>query len=192
MSIGSTRDARYTLVAIWLHWSIALLIIFNLSLGFFMEGFGQPFRRQFVELHISSGMTVLALSLARIVWRLTHTPPLFSAGTKKWEERTAHVAHSILYFMMIAMPLTGWSIISAHPPKPGAGANVWGLVLVPAIAPVAHIDQSIQKQVHDNLVRAHSIGGWIMIGLLVLHVAAALKHQFHDRQGEFARMGIGR
>jgi cytochrome b561 len=191
MSLGQTNDLRYTRVAIFLHWTIALLILFNLLLGFFMEGFQQPLRHQIVELHISSGLTVLALTVLRIVWRLTHTPPPFTPGTKKWEERTAHFAHALLYIMMLAMPLTGWSIISAHPPRPGSGANVWGFLHVPALAPIARIDPAIQKQVHDNIVTAHSIGGWILVGLLLLHIAGALKHQFYDRQREFARMGVG-
>jgi cytochrome b561 len=179
-------------VAIALHWAIAVLILFNLTLGFFMEGFKQPLRHQIVELHISSGLTVLVLTVMRISWRLMHTPPPFSPGMKPWERQTAHFAHAILYFMMLAMPLTGWSIISAHPPRPDAGASVWGLLHVPAIAPVAHIDPAIQKKVHDQIVEVHSIGGWIMVGLLLLHVAGALKHQFYDGQREFVRMGIGR
>jgi cytochrome b561 len=192
IEIGSTLDARYTVIAMCLHWAIALFILFNLTLGYFMEDFKQPLRHQIVELHVSSGLTVLALTILRVAWRLTHAPPPFPAGMKRWEKCTAHAAHFALYFMMFAMPLTGWSIISAHPPRPGAGANVWGLLHIPALPPLANISLSIQKQVHDNLVEVHSIGGWIMIALLVLHVAAAFKHQFFDMQREFSRMGIGR
>lgn len=182
---------RYTTVAIALHWAIAALIIFNLAFGFFMEGFKPPLKGIVVPLHISSGITVLALTVVRIVWRLTHKPPPFSSDLTAWERTAAHAVHGFLYFMMVAMPLTGWSIISAHPPRPGAGPVIWGLFRVPPISAVANIDPSIQVKAHDNFVELHSIGGWIMLALLGLHVAAALKHQFYDRHAEFARMGIG-
>lgn len=189
---ASTQSERYTRVAIALHWAIAVCIIFNLSIGFFMEGWEQPWRGKFVGLHISFGMTALALTVLRVLWRLTHKPPPFSSDMKPWETRLAHLVHFILYFMMVAMPITGWSIISAHPPRPGSGANVFGMLLVPPLGPVSKIaDVEYQKVVHDQFVELHEIGGWIMVALLVLHVAAALKHQFIDRHSEFARMGVG-
>ncbi len=60
---------RYTPVAIFLHWTIAAFILFNLSVGFFMEGFARPLKELVVPLHISSGITILALTLLRILWR---------------------------------------------------------------------------------------------------------------------------
>lgn len=184
---------RYTKVAIALHWMIAALIIFNLALGFFMEGFAPELKRIIIPLHISSGLTVLVLTVLRIVWRLTHRPPPFVDELSAWERGAAHTVHGLLYVLMLVMPLTGWAFVSANQPRPdgSTGSMLWGLVHWPAISALSQLEVSAQKEVHDSLVTAHAIGGWLMIGLLVLHIAAALKHQFYDRQAEFARMGIG-
>jgi cytochrome b561 len=182
---------RYTRVAIALHWAIAVCILFNLSLGFFMEGFKQPLRGTVVGLHVSSGITALTLTVVRLIWRLGHEPPPFPAEMALWERAAAHAGHWFIYFMMFAMPLTGWSIISAHPPRPGAGAMIWGTLLLPPISKISHLEPTTQKAAHETFVQLHTIGGWIFLALLLLHVGAALKHQFYDRQAEFARMGIG-
>jgi cytochrome b561 len=186
------KSQRYTGVAIVLHWAIALLIIFNLSLGFFMEGFAPEFKGITVALHISSGITVLALTVVRIIWRLLHRPPPFFATLATWERAAAHAVHFLLYLVMLGMPLTGWAIISAHPPNPAGGPSIWGLFHIVPIAPISHLDATAQKHAHDTYVNAHSIGGWMALALVVLHIGAALKHQFLDREPELSRMGVGR
>jgi len=187
----SQQLERYTAVAVALHWAIAVLILFNLGLGFFMEGFPPPYRGIILPMHMSSGITVLALSVARIAWRITHHPPEFSAGITKAETFAAHTVHYLLYAGMIIMPLTGWSIISAHPPHPGAGATIWwGLFHLPPLGPVSHLEPTFQKHMHGVFVQSHTIGGYIMVALLLAHVAGALKHQFLDGHREFARMAI--
>jgi cytochrome b561 len=183
---------RYTSVAIALHWSIAALIVFNLSVGFFMEGFADPLKNIVVPLHISSGITVLVLTLLRILWRLTHRPPPLPAEMARWERVAAHGAHALLYVLMLAMTLTGWSIISAHPPNPHGGPKYWGLFHLPPIPVISHLQLTVQKAAHERFVQLHSVGAWIFLGLVSLHIAAALKHQFVDRQAELERMGLGR
>jgi cytochrome b561 len=185
-------DQRYTRVAIVLHWSIALLILFNLCVGFFMEGFEPALRAIVVPLHISSGITVLTLTAIRLGWRLTHRPPALQSHMAAWERGLANAAHWTLYFLMFAMPVTGWAIISAHPPRPGAGPKIWGLIALPPIPPISQLAVSVQKSAHDSYVQVHSIGGWIFVALLALHVAGALKHQLYDRHAQLARMGVGR
>jgi cytochrome b561 len=183
---------RYTMIAIVLHWAIAFLILFNLGVGYFMEGFKPELRGIIVPLHISSGITVLTLTVFRLGWRLSHRPPPFHAEMASWERGIAHAAHGMFYFLMIGMPLTGWAIISAHPPRPGAGIMIWGLLRLPPIPPVSHLDTVAQKAAHESFVQVHSIGGWIFAALLLLHIAAALKHQFYDGRVSLARMGVGR
>lgn len=122
MKDNDTTCNRYTSVAIILHWLIAALILFNFAVGYFMEGLPLPFRFTVVFLHISSGITVLALTVMRVIWRLTHEPPSYSARMKAWERHLAHAVHVFLYAAMVLMPLTGWAIISAHPPPGSAGA----------------------------------------------------------------------
>jgi cytochrome b561 len=183
---------RYTPVAIVLHWTIAAFILFNLSLGFFMEGFARPLKEIVVPLHISSGMTILALTLLRILWRLSHRPPPLHAGLLPWERAAAHGVHALLYVLMLAMTLTGWSIISAHAPNPHGGPKYFGLFHLPPIGPLSQLEATAQKAAHERFVQLHSIGAWIFLGLLALHVAGALKHQLVDRHAELARMGLGR
>jgi cytochrome b561 len=174
---------RYNHLAMLFHWSIALFILFNLSVGFFMEGYPEPLKRQIIPLHISLGMSVFGLALLRLLWRLTHRPPAFSPGLRPWEKRAAHLVHGLLYVLMFALPLTGWAFISAHPLSP---------FKVPPMMPITMLQDPQQKQVHDLLVEIHAACAWLMIGLLVLHVAAALKHQFLDDHQELQRMGLGR
>jgi cytochrome b561 len=117
------RD-RYTRVAIALHWAIATFIIFNLCTGFFFEGFPPPLRILALTLHVSSGLTVLALTVVRVFWRLLNEPPPYLAGMKPWERHTAHFVHFLLYAGMVLMPLTGWAMLSAHAPPGSPGAAV--------------------------------------------------------------------
>lgn len=212
---------RYTRIAILLHWTIAGLILFNLTLGFFMEGFPPALRGVIVPLHISSGITVLALTGLRVVWRLVHRPPPFPADMRPAERLAARSVHLVLYLAMILMPLTGWAIVSAHPPagsagaiaeaaaraaaaptpapaKParGGGIRIWGVVPLPSLPPIAQVGATVeglakQKELHGDFVHLHRRGGLLLIGLLLLHVLGALKHQFIDRQPQFSRMGIG-
>ena len=237
--VGVPPD-RYTRVAIVLHWTIAAFIVFNLCSGFFIESWlhGQfkdsaPPQISWMSLvlHVSSGLTVLALTAARIVWRLLNDPPPHPAGMKPWERRTAKFAHFLLYAAMVLMPLTGWAILSAHPPagSPGAATvglpssgptpglshgaapppamnpaqagaprdvQIWYLFRMPVIAPIEAIGKepggvAPQHLLHEEFAAWHGVGGYLLLGLLVLHIAGALKHQFIDRQSQLARMGIG-
>jgi len=126
---STSEGARYTRVAIWLHWAIAILIIWNLLSGFLIWDLAREFFKEHrpfyfigITLHLSSGLTVLALTVARIIWRLMHEAPAFPATMKPWERHSAHFAHFLLYAGMVLMPLTGWAILSAHPPAGSPGA----------------------------------------------------------------------
>lgn len=207
---------RYTRVAIVLHWLIAGFIVFNLSLGFFMEGFAPPLKMAVVGLHVSSGMSVLVLSMVRVLWRLTHRPPEHTPPLQGWEAGASHIVHFLLYGAMVLMPLSGWAILSSHPapgtagfaaeqaampappagvkrPPAGGGIQVWWIASLPSLGPVQNIGAEpgglpAQKALHDDLAAWHSLGGWIMIALLVLHIGGALKHQYIDRMRLLQRM----
>jgi cytochrome b561 len=154
--------------------------------------------------------------VARIVWRLLNAPPPYLAAVKPWERHTSRFAHFLLYAAMVLMPLTGWAILSAHPPPGSRGAaaelatpppapaagpprvlKVWNLVPMPVLAPIEAIGSepggvAPQHVLHQKFAEWHGVGGLLLLGLLILHILAALKHQFIDRQSEFARMWIGR
>jgi cytochrome b561 len=183
---------RYSTVAIVLHWAIAALILSNLATGFVMEGLSRPLKAMVIPFHFSCGMTVLALTALRVLWRVTHKPPSLSPGLRPWERMAAHGAHTLLCVLMVAMPLIGWSIISAHPPRAEGAAQIWGFLRLPALSPISQLAGPASKVAHAVFVNAHLTGGWILVGLLVLHIAGALKHQWIDREPQLARMGIGR
>lgn len=120
--MNNNDNNRYSSVAILLHWAIAALIFANLVVGFFMEGLTGTLRSTSIAFHLSSGMTVLALTAIRVIWRLTHTPPSHAASMKPWEYHAATLTHFALYLAMVLMPLTGLGILSANPPIGSAGA----------------------------------------------------------------------
>jgi cytochrome b561 len=185
--VGLTTDRRYTAVAVLLHWAIAAGILFNLATGFVMEGLKGEAKHIVVSLHASTGLTVLVLSLARIAWRLTHRPPPLEAGLSRLERLLAEAVHGLLYTLMLAVPLAGWAISSASTRK-GAGAALWLLTPLPKIGLLDSLALAQKVAAHDTAVSAHQAGAWALLALLAGHVAGALKHQFIDRQPQFARM----
>jgi cytochrome b561 len=170
--------SRYTTVAIILHWLIALTIIALLAIGLTMTSM-QPSTAQvqLFQLHKSLGITVLALSLIRLAWRLLHKAPPLPPETKPWERIAAHGTHALLYIFMIGMPLTGWAIVSTS--SMNVPTVLFGVVSLPHLPILSTLEN--KKPVNDAFASIHSIGAWILIGLLVLHIAAALFHQFIRR-----------
>jgi cytochrome b561 len=184
--------SRYSTVAIALHWAIAALIIIDLAVGSVMESYPPGVRGVLVGSHATAGLTVLLLSVLRVLWRLRHSPPPLPADMPRWERSAAHLAHCLLYALMLAMPLIGWSILSAHPARPGHGIPLLGSLQMLPIGFISHWPAAFQKMMHDRFVRLHVIGAWLLFGLLLLHIAGALKHQLIDGHAELARMGLGR
>lgn len=209
-------DRRYTRVAIALHWLIAVAILYNLASGLL----GEYLPDGFFVFHISSGITILVLSVVRVIWRLTHRPPPM-LPMAAWEKGLAHAVHFLLYAAMLIVPFSGWAMISANPPLGSPGADyalaqrtaraaaagepaphprgptmVWGVIPLPPIGPISEIGRTPdrvaeQHDLHERIETFHLYGGWLMLGLFLLHVAGALKHQLVDRERELARMGLG-
>ena len=182
--------ARYSAGAIAFHWTIAALILFNLYLGWRMSRVEGLDKFTTFQLHKSIGITVLALSVLRLAWRLAHRPPPHPASMRWWEHALATVVHWTFYTLMIVMPLTGWIIVSASP------LNIPTL-LYKAI-PLPHIgivhDQPLPARalIESEVGTAHVLLAYLFAALIALHVAAALKHQFVDRDGVLGRMLPGR
>lgn len=171
---------RYSTGAVILHWLIAVLIISNMALAFYTGELPRPQRLPPTMIHAEIGMTVLFLSVARIVWRVTHTPPPFAPWLEPWERRVASSVHATFYVLMVAIPLMGWFMASAR----GRAVSMFGLFTVhPLPLPAS------AGSLFDNL---HLVLAYLMIGLVTLHIAGALKHQFITRDGELRRMWLGR
>ena len=172
------RTDRYSRVAIAFHWTIAALIVFNLWLGLAHEAL--PKGWQVMPVHKSIGLTVLALTLGRIGWRLAHPAPPLPGDLRPWERLAAKASHLLLYALMLALPLTGWAMSSGPKRYP---LSWFGLVDVPYLP----MSADAAKLGHD----AHGLFGWAMIALLLLHVGAALRHHFVLRDNVLARMTPG-
>ncbi|HEY0148967.1 MAG TPA: cytochrome b [Allosphingosinicella sp.] len=170
--------ARYTRVAVALHWVIAVLLIGNLILGLYHDDFGKAATPWVMFVHKAAGLTVLVLTLARLAWRLTHRPPAFDPALKPWERSLASATHWLFYLMLIAIPLSGWMLSSSG----GRVTNFWGLFDV-APLPVPRTDDA-----GDLFEDTHELLGKLMIGLILLHVAGALKHHVQGHRQMMARM----
>lgn len=172
----ATPADRYSTGAIWFHWIIAVLIIFNLIVGIFHDSV--PALRAFMGAHKAVGITVLVLTLGRIAWRLTHRPPAFSDDLPDWERATAKAVRWAFYALLLIMPLSGWIMVSASThPRP---LGWFGLFDVPLL-PVAHAAGSPAGTTHAVL-------GYLFAVLAVLHIAAALRHQLVLRDSVLGRM----
>lgn len=170
--------ARYSRVAVWLHWIIALLIVVNLLLGFFRGEFDKPVRAALMDVHKATGLTILLLSLARLGWRLGHRPPPFDSVMKAWERGVATLVHWLFYLLMVALPLTGWMIVSTN----GRATSWFGLFEV-APLPVAR-----GEDIHEFFEEAHELLAYGILVLLALHVGGALKHHFEGHRHLIGRM----
>lgn len=177
---------RYTPVAIALHWIIAALIIFMLGLGFLMEDFPQEIRGAAYGLHKSTGLSILLLTFVRIAWRLGHKAPPLPAGTKPIEALIARALVVGFYILMITLPMSGWALSSANPK--GYPINWFGLFDWPFLPVLSTLDIETKKEVAHSISEAHETMAAAMIGLLVLHVAAALKHHFILKDDVLTRM----
>jgi len=177
--------SRYSRVSMWLHWSIALLIIGNLTAGIALsqELLPKALEPTAIGLHQSFGLTIMALSLVRLGWRASHPFVPFPAQMAGWEKLLARSTHILFYVLIIAIPLTGWAMSSANPqhyPIP----YFW-LFDMPAL-PVAVSG--------TNAHRFNTVHGYLAYGtlaLLALHVAGALKHRYFDRDDVLAHMVPG-
>ncbi|MCB5190504.1 cytochrome b [Methylobacillus arboreus] len=195
------NPVRYTKVAIALHWLVGIGILFLLALGWYMNELpkggdkvasfdlfdlglytvhlaeaASP-RTFYFNLHKSIGFTVFLLVGLRLYWRLMHQPPALSQSLKRWEKVLAHGTHHLLYLMMVLMPATGLltTLYSKY------GLHWFAVPVLPGLD---------EPGLRDFFVAAHEISAIVLTVLIGLHVAAALKHQFIDKDGIMKRMSF--
>lgn len=177
---------RYSLVAILLHWTSALGVLALIGMGLTMTHAGLTPLSQFqlYQWHKSVGITVLALTMLRLAWRFTHRPPPHPTGMPPHERMAASAAHGLLYLLLVGLPLTGWAVVSLSPFN--IPTVLYGLVPWPHL-PLASL-VSNQAEAEGALELLHAYGAWFLTGLLVLHVAAALRHHLVLRDDTLRRM----
>jgi cytochrome b561 len=173
----SLARQRYAASAMWLHWTLAALIVVQLGLGWWMNEVlpdHTPIQASVEGVHIALGLTILLLVLVRIGVRLTHPAPPLPAGIPAWERYLAHAAHVTLYLLMLAIPLVGWTLVSTGP-KP---ISFWGLPW-PHLPVGMVLGSPAPKAARHALKHLHVYTLiWLVLANLALHVAGALKHQF--------------
>ncbi len=185
--MNQTTPARYAAIAIALHWAIAVCFIFLIGVGVVMTNLPSSklaLTFKLFQLHKSVGITVLILSVARVAWRLAHPAPPLPASVPIWQRRTAHAVQAALYILMLATPLAGWAVVSA------ASFNIptvlFGLIPWPHL-PVLP-DLQYKKEVEAVMKNVHGFLAYGATALLILHVAAALKHHLINRDNVLTRM----
>lgn len=170
---------KYTKTAIALHWLIALLMIAAFALGVTMVDIPglTPTKLKYFSWHKWLGVTVLALVAVRLLWRLTHAAPTLPAGMPAWQAKVSGLLHGLLYALMFAIPLSGYFYSLAA----GVPVTYLGVLPLPVLIEPNPELKVLLKAVHYwlNMTLLASVG---------LHVAAALKHQFIDRDGVLKRM----
>jgi len=173
-----STSPRYTRVAITLHWLIAAAIFSTFLLAQYMTQLQlSPVKLKLYSYHKWIGVTIFLLVLVRLVWRLSHRPPAPPVTMPAWQHTAATTAHFLLYVFTLAIPISGWLMSSA------SGFQVVYLGQIPVPDLVAK-----NKQLAEQLKQVHEALNWLMLGVVVLHVAAALKHHLVDRDDVLQRM----
>jgi cytochrome b561 len=179
---------RYRAVAMTLHWLIAVLILTNIGLAWYFNTLHGLAKVGPTQIHKSVGITVLALSVLRLAWRFISPPPPLPASVTGWERIAASTVYVLFYVVMIGMPLTGWAMSSASRLITVYPITWFGLFQVPAMGPLTALPPDQMHQAHHLFETAHGLGAKLAYGLIVLHVAAALRHQFIKRDEVVWRM----
>ncbi len=182
-------SARYSTVAVALHWAIAILLLAQIAGGFYMHNLpnSAPMKFDLYQLHKSFGLSIFVLTLLRLGWRLTHRPPPLPDAMPGWQKLAARATHWAFYFLLVATPLVGLAIVSVSPKDIPTG---WfGLISVPHLG---FLDPGVDPAATEHsFIEFHEMLAYAILGLLALHVAAALKHGFFNRDGVLRSMAPG-
>ena len=180
---------RYTRIAIVFHWVIAAFVVANIALAWtFKIWDDRPWTQSVTNTHKTIGITVLGLALMRLLWRIAHRPPPLSPAIPRWQAVAARTGHAALYFLIIAMPLSGWIYDSAWEYAADVPIDFFGLFEMPRIAWVADMPAGPKKEVDELFHHVHEWLSYLLYVLLAAHLAGALKHQYFDRIPTLERM----
>ncbi|MBD9367437.1 cytochrome b [Xanthomonas sp. XNM01] len=178
MTLKNTAD-RWGGVSQLLHWLIALLILSLGVVGLVMGELPRTPKYFWVyTMHKSVGLTVLALVLVRIGWRLYAGAPAPVPGTPTWQARVASLTHGLIYLLILAMPLSGWLYDSTSGLRP---FRWFGLAEVPKLAAPDEALAQVSRGAHEWLF-------WLLVAVVLAHAGAALYHHFFQRDATLARM----
>lgn len=172
-----SNDTRWGSIAQALHWLMALAIIGNGVLGLVMVDMSRGMTKlNIFAIHKSIGLSVLALLILRVCWRMFDRKPP-DEPMPRWQRRTAHAIHALLYLLMLAIPLSGWIYNSAH----GNPLQWFKWFNLPALMEKNEAIAEIFSEVHEILF-------WILAVVLIGHAGGALVHHWFERDNTLLRM----
>jgi cytochrome b561 len=172
--------SRYSTGAAILHWLMAAIILVQIGVGFAFSWMERgPARNDIFLWHKTLGVLILLLAIVRLGWRLTHKPPPYPPELPEWQRVAAVASHWLFYILLFALPLTGLIAVSGRADT-GATPLLFGLNL-----PVV---PGVTKEAGHNFGEIHVVLVLTTLALFVLHVAAAIKHQFFDHNRMTGRM----
>lgn len=178
MGIKNTKYS-YGSVTKFLHWLIFLLVLGMVIAGFFMGDISDKgLKSQVFTIHKLTGLTILGLMFIRLIWALMNPKPMLPDGTKRWERLAEHLGHGLLYLLLIAMPLSGWLMSTAA----GYSPSFFGLFSIP-MPFVAKSD--MLKHLGGDM---HEIIAWVIVAVVSIHIIAALRHHFVNKDDVLLRM----
>jgi cytochrome b561 len=172
-----SEPTRWSTVAKTFHWLMALLILGNGAFAFWMDGLRPSLNKiNMFALHKSIGITVLALFVLRLAWKMfDRRPP--DEPAPRWQQIAAHTVHGLLYLLIVAIPLSGWAFNSAH----GFPLQYFKQFNLPALV-------EKNEDLSNTLGTVHVYLFWLLLLVLVAHIGGALKHHFIDRDDTLRRM----
>lgn len=186
------RASRYTTGAILLHWTIALLVLAQIGGGYAMMNLleeGSALQYQIYQLHKSFGISILVLTVSRILWRFFNPPPPEPASVSRVERWAAHIVHYLFYVLLLAVPLAGWLVITVSPVQIETVLFFVDRLPWPHLPGFEAMSSSARTELAEGAERVHGVLAYTMGVLVALHVAGALKHQIQD--GAYvARMSV--
>lgn len=169
---------RYTRTAIFLHWSVGLGMIGTFAAGFYMVDLPlSPSKLQLYSWHKWAGMSLLTLTVVRLVWRMSHPAPELPSSMGPSARLAAHAGHCVLYALMLAIPLSGWLMSSAQ----GFPVVWFGVLTLPDLVPK-------DAELGAALKQAHVFLNYTLVAALIGHVGAALHHHFIRKDTILTRM----
>jgi len=177
MGLRNTTE-RWGAVSQLLHWLIVGLIIVQVTLAEMADELPVGVKKlTLLARHKSFGITILALALLRLAWRLRNPTPLLPGPLKPYERALARITHVSLYVLLFAMPLSGWTMSSAR----GFPVSWFHLFQLPDLVPK-------NKALYEALLTTHSTLAAVLAVVVALHVAGALKHHFIRKDDVLRRM----
>ena len=189
----ATEDThlRYSTVAMTLHWLIAILVIANVCSGIYFAELAPRGTVPWwvVPMHKSTGLTVLMLSVLRLLWRLTHKWPPLPQNMSTGLRVLARATHVLFYFFIIAIPLAGWAMVSASPRN--TPTYWYWLFEWPRLPFLANLPIAEKKSAVEFYEGVHGTLAYLAVAMVLLHVAGALYHHFVRRDQVLKRMWFG-